>query len=79
MRRAHIPLVGALLVFAAAAAAQPPGPPPPGGPQGPPRAGAPPRDRAAAQTGSVDFALPLEEIAPALVTLVAGERIADGQ
>jgi hypothetical protein len=52
MRHAHIPLVGALLVFASAAAAQPPGPPPPGGPQGAPRAGAPPRDRAAAQTGS---------------------------
>jgi two-component system chemotaxis response regulator CheB len=34
---------------------------------------------AAAQTGCVDFALPLEEIAPALVTLVAGERITDGQ
>src|SRR5207253_5796441 len=34
---------------------------------------------AAAQTGSVDFALPLEEIAPSLVTLVAGERITDGQ
>src|SRR5258706_14372661 len=51
MRREHIPVVAALLVFASAAAAQPPGPPPPGGAQGPSR-GAPPRDRAAAQTGS---------------------------
>jgi two-component system chemotaxis response regulator CheB len=33
---------------------------------------------AAAQTGCVDFALPVEEIAPALITLVAGERITDG-
>ena len=34
---------------------------------------------AAAQTGCVDFALPVEEIAPALITLVAGERITNGQ
>jgi len=47
MRRAHIALVGALLVFASAAVAQPPG-----APQAPPRAGAPPRDRAGMQTGS---------------------------
>ena len=33
---------------------------------------------AAAQTGCVDFALPLEEIAPALVALVDGGEIADG-
>jgi two-component system chemotaxis response regulator CheB len=33
---------------------------------------------AAAQTGCVDFALPVEEVAPALITLVAGERITDG-
>jgi two-component system, chemotaxis family, protein-glutamate methylesterase/glutaminase len=33
----------------------------------------------AAQTGCVDFALPVEEIAPALITLVAGERITNGQ
>ena len=35
--------------------------------------------RAAAQTGCVDFALPLEEIAPALVALLNGAEIADGQ